>query len=76
MNGFYGRALTDTERAIQRDLEGLNPGQRIDYRNSVTVTRALFGPWFYVQRGRHGYWSENPGTVSAAVHTCNLISAQ
>ncbi len=73
---FYGRPLTEPETAIHRDMSALNPGQTIRYRAGVTVTRSLFGPWYYVQAGPNGYRAECAGTVAAAVHTRNLINAQ
>lgn len=70
---YYGRPLTEAEQGIADDLRRLNPGQRVGYRGDVNVTRALWGPWFYVQRGTDGARSECD-RLSAAVHARNLIT--
>ena len=68
---LYGKPLSILAQGILDAIRLTPPGEKISVRG-VEITRALWGPWIYVQRGEDGYRSECD-QISGAVHAANLV---
>lgn len=69
----YGRELSMRERAVRGSLLQMKHGETMNRRSGLRVSRALWGPWFYVTN-QSGYHCESLGSTSTAVYIVGLES--